>query len=284
MKISSPAGQSTVNKSSILVKGDFYNAFGETGVTVKDAGLYGEVLSFAQRNGSVFAGVAPLQEGLNTLTVIASDVCRQKAVDVVKINTTQVPEPLRLSVRPASGVLSATGFFQAVFEADASLLAPIASYSWDFNGDGVLERTGKDLSRVTADYNATGLYFPQVTVTDTAGNTYSETTVVNVQSRVEMDALLKGKWAGVKSELAAGNVKKALRYISERAQKMYQYNYELMSIHLPEIANDMGQVTLVNIIGDTAEYDLTATQEGRATSFFVQFVRDSDGIWRLKFY
>ncbi len=49
-----------------------------------------------------------------------------------------------------------------------------------------------------------GLYFPSVTVTDNQGNVSTETTLVNVFWREEMDALLTSKWEGMKGALSQG--------------------------------------------------------------------------------
>jgi len=57
-----------------------------------------------------------------------------------------------------------------------------------------------------------------------------------------------------------------------------------MASLLSIIAQDMGNITLIDIGDNVAEYEMTATQDGQTFSFYVEFVRDTDGIWRLRFY
>ncbi|MBI5892587.1 MAG: hypothetical protein HZB79_02865 [Deltaproteobacteria bacterium] len=68
VKITSPASGSTINKSKTIIKGELYNAFGETGIILKSSGTNGEVQSLAQVQKTGFAGIIPLQQGTNTIT------------------------------------------------------------------------------------------------------------------------------------------------------------------------------------------------------------------------
>jgi hypothetical protein len=40
----------------------------------------------------------------------------------------------------------------------------------------------------------------------------------------------------------------------------------------------------MNITDDVAEYEMPAIQDGIEYSFYIQFVKDSDGIWKLRFF
>jgi PKD repeat protein len=60
-------------------------------------------------------------------------------------------------------------------------LAPIADYAWDFDGDGVNDRT-TTTARVTTTYATVGTFSARVTVSDTAGGTGSATTSVTVRA------------------------------------------------------------------------------------------------------
>lgn len=283
VKISSPTDQGTINKSRTIVSGDLYNAFGETGITIKSAGQYGEALSQAQRSGTYFAGLAPLQAGVNTLTATATDACGQKAIDTVKVNTTPVEERLRLSVTPASGVLSPSGSFQASFEADASLPNPVASYSWDFNDDGYSDQSGSDsdLSRVTNDYTAAGLYFPRVTVTDTAGNSYTEMAVVNVMLREEMDTIFKGNWDGMKNGLLSANIDKTLRFFTDGSKERYKGIFETLKNQISSLATEMGPIQLIYVKDGVAKYRIRKNDSNGEVTYYIYFEADQDGIWKI---
>ncbi|MBI5892586.1 MAG: hypothetical protein HZB79_02860 [Deltaproteobacteria bacterium] len=126
-------------------------------------------------------------------------------------------------------------------------------------------------------YQQTGLYFPKVTITDTKGNTYTETAIVNVLSKEEMDVLLKGKWDGMKDKLSSEDIDNAINYFEEGSQKTYKEQFTALKPILNTIANDMGQINLVKVEDDRAEYEIITTRDGTTYSFHLLFVRDKDG-------
>ncbi|MBI3583825.1 MAG: PKD domain-containing protein [Nitrospinae bacterium] len=282
-KVTFPVTGAVINKSKTIVQGNLSNLYREAGVIIQSSGVNGQVSGLTQTQGTGFAGIIPLQQGQNTITATATYACGYKATDTITVQTNTLQETIKLTASPSSGILDTTGILTVTFEAETSIPNPVSNYSWDLNGDGTAEFTGMD-SKVQGEYESPGLYFPKLTITDNQGNTYTETTIVNVLSRDEMDALLKGKWDGMKGGLSQGSVGKALVYIASGSQNIYRYNFELMSSILPTITQDMGNITLVNIEDDVAEYEMIATQDGKTLSFYVEFVKDVDGIWRIRFY
>ena len=57
-----------------------------------------------------------------------------------------------------------------------------------------------------------------------------------------------------------------------------------MSANLPEISAGLQTIELVQISDGMAEYNMPGEQDGQTYSFYVLFVKDSDGIWRIKFF
>jgi len=53
---------------------------------------------------------------------------------------------------------------------------------------------------------------------------------------------------------------------------------------LPQVAADLGPITAVRVLDRAAEYELRAVQQGVAYSFYVLFVVDTDGVWRLRVF
>src|SRR3990172_2947882 len=251
VEITSPDDGSTINRSKAMVRGSLYNVSGETGASVTNDGA-----SFMlEVHGAGFAGKVPLHVGVNTITATATDACGLKAKDTITISADSIEEPVRLTAVPSSGIPSvSTGAFTVTFEADAYVPNPVANYSWDFNGDGIVDESGSGLSEVTTGYEQTGLYFPSVTVTDTLGNAYTETTVVNVLSRDEMDNLLKGRWEGMREGLVNGDIDRALKFFHEGSKEKYGTIFQLVGSELPNIATNMREIQLVYIHEDVAKY------------------------------
>jgi len=185
-----------------------------------------------------------------------------------------------LTATPTSGILDQTGILNVTFEAEAYLVNPVSSYSWDFNGDGTPETTGTEAT-VIAQYQFPGIYFPRVTVTDNQGNTFTETTLVSILSREEMDVLLQSKWEGMKGALSQGNITEALNYFVNDSREEYREIFELLAPQLPGLVSTMREINMVEIKGNMAEYYIKRFQRGVDISYFIYFIKDENGIWRV---
>ena len=268
-----PADGATINKPAALVQGKIYNAEGEIGVVVN--GVLAEV------QGSDFTAIVPLQIGQNILTAVATTVDGFQVQTSITINTTVQQEVIRFTATPASGILNPlTNILEVTLEAEAYLLNPVSSYSWDLNGDGAPEIAGTE-AKITAQYQFPGLYFPTVTVMDTQGNSYSDITIVNVLSREAMDALLRSKWEGMKTALGQGNISDALNYFVTDSREEYREIFELLAPQLPALVSAMREINMVEVTGNMAEYCIKRFQRGVDISYFIYFIRDENGIWRI---
>ena len=278
VEITSPDDGSTINRSKAMVRGSLYNVSGETGASVTNDGA-----SFMlEVHGAGFAGKVPLHVGVNTITATATDACGLKAKDTITISADSIEEPVRLTAVPSSGIPSvSTGAFTVTFEADAYVPNPVANYSWDFNGDGIVDESGSGLSEVTTGYEQTGLYFPSVTVTDTLGNAYTETTVVNVLSRDEMDNLLKGRWEGMRGKLTGGDVEGALKFFVRGSQDSYRQAFTEPGKNLADIFSNIDEIKLHTLKGQVAECGAVRIENGIPYSYPISFVRDENGIWKI---
>lgn len=271
--ITSPSAAEIISKPEIMVKGNIINFTGnETGVTVngKVANVYGN--QFVANNVS-------LVEGVNTITVTAKDTANNSATASVTVNAVTTGSYVKLSSSLASGIAPLT----ANFSISISNFTP-ASYQMDYEGDGVVDYTGTTFENISHTYTTEGIFYPTVTVTDNQGNTYSDTIAITVLSKTQLDALLKGKWEGMKGKLRNQDTEGALGYFVEEKREMYRYNFNLMNSILPAMINDMGNIRLIRITDDVAEYEMLATQDGVEYSFYVEFVKDSNGVWKLRFF
>jgi len=272
IEIISPVNGATINKSRTIVYGKMYEQTGETGVVVN--GVLAEV------QGGDFAVIVPLQIGQNIITATATRPDGIQGQAQITINIETQEEFIRLTATPTSGILDQTGILNVTFEAEAYLVNPVSSYSWDFNGDGTPETTGTEAT-VIAQYQFPGIYFPRVTVTDNQGNTFTETTLVSILSREELDALLRAKWEGMKGALSQGNITEALNYFVNDSREEYREIFELLAPQLPGLVSTMREINMVEIKGNMAEYYIKRFQRGVDISYFIYFIKDENGIWRI---
>jgi len=272
VEITSPTNDSTINKSSAFVQGRIYNQTGEIGVVVN--GVLAEV------QGGGFAVTVPLQIAQNIIIATATRPDGLQGQAQITINTETQQEFLRLTATPTSDKLDQTGILNVTFEAGAYLVNPVSSYSWDFNGDGMPEIIGTEAS-ITAQYQYPGLYYPRVTVTDTQGNAYTETTIVHVLSREEIDVLLRAKWEGMGSKLSIGDIEGALVFFDETSKQAYRDLFYVLSSMLPTIVQEMGDIHFIEYLKNAAICDIQTTRGGIDYSFQLLFTKDLQGIWRI---
>jgi len=200
------------------------------------------------------------------------------------------PEMVKLAASPNVGTptLKQSGLttLDVAFLATAwQLQNPVVSYAWDFNGDGTIDLTCSSLSSVRASFTQPGLYLPTVTITDSQGNAYTATVIVNVLDKVQMGDLFTAKWNAMKNALAAGDIAGAVSHYAETSKDVFSEQFTALSPYLSQIAADMGSFSYVRMIdNNTAECELLAVKDGVTYSFQVLYVRDNNGNWGLYSY
>lgn len=273
LQIDFPKDNSTLSTPFTMIKGTITPLTAEVGVVVN--GILAQVVG-----NDFLANHLPLTEGWNTITAEANDIDGNKAQTSIKIYA----QPTTQYVRLTSNMESGRSPLEISLKVDSNISNPIVNISLTYTGNSTPTITTISPTEYKAIVNTDGLYVYTITITDNVGNTYQDTIGINAMALDTVDNLLKGKWAGMKTGLSQGNVEKAVGYIASGSKNMYQYNFQLMSSLLPTIAQDMGSITLVKIVDNVAEYEMTATQDGQTLSFYVEFVKDTDGIWRIRFY
>jgi hypothetical protein len=53
---------------------------------------------------------------------------------------------------------------------------------------------------------------------------------------------------------------------------------------LPTIIQDMGNIELVTIEDRVAEYEMMVVQDEIEYSFYIRFIKDFDGFWKIDFF
>jgi hypothetical protein len=162
-------------------------------------------------------------------------------------------------------------------------LVPVLRVTLDADGNGSADFVGTRLEGRTFVYSLPGLYFPKVTVEDSAKNTYSETTIVRAFMQSTSDVLLQGKWTRMKDELRNGNVTGALQYIATKKRSSFEKMFKALTVPLSSIDQVLGSITYVGQLGGNVEYMMLRTKGATQYSHMIRFVLDEDGIWRVGF-
>ncbi|MBI4823021.1 MAG: hypothetical protein HY805_02170, partial [Nitrospirae bacterium] len=263
----------TISSPKVIVTGTIENFIGELGVTVN--GIVADVYG----NQFVVSNV-PLVEGANTITVTAKDALRTTTSSIT-VNAVMPVSYIELSSNIESGIAPLTAYFSA----SISNLTP-SSYQMDFEGDGIVDWTGASFEDISHTYTLEGIFYPTVVVTDSQGNSYWDVIAITVLSRAEMDALLKGKWEGMKSELAEGDVEGAMGSFDESSKGKYEKILIALKDRLPSIASNMGEIKMDYVLQDVAEYRISRIEsingQIREVTYFIYFVKDKSGLWKIE--
>jgi len=288
--IASPYNGATITGSKTIIKGAMDTTVPVNSVNMLVTNSTGSTSYLAQVNGKYFAAQVSLSAGENTVTVTATDQNSGKHTATVAVTGTGQANNVTLQAAPSVGIPTAKQSGKTLLDVSlmtsASLTTTVASYDWDFSGSGASEQTCYSHSNINVDYEHVGLYLTTVIVTDTAGNRYKDTAIVNVLDVTEMDNIFSQKWNSMKSALANGDIGGAMNYYANGAREVFNQRFSApdLSTSLPDIVAAMGSFRLVNITEDTAECELRIDKGGEAYSFQVLYIRDPDGSWGILSY
>ena len=219
--------------------------------------------------------------GDNTITAEAVDANGNAAQESMTIHTDTIEQPIIISVTPRSGIAP----LSTTFSIDTNIIGTITAYKVDFDGDGTTDTEQTTDEDITHTYDTQGLYYPTVTIEDSIGGTYTETTVINILSKDKMDTLLKGKWAGMKEALENGDIEGALSYFAEDYQQLYRNLFTNLSAQMPQVAQDMAEIQLVTVKDNTAKYrinkDKSYADQTITVTYHIYFAKDASGMWKI---
>lgn len=270
ISITTPEANATISRPTIMVKGTVTSNAEE--VSIKVNGI------LAEKYGSQFvANNVPLVEGDNAIIVnaLGSNGAIGRAEIIVKAVTTR--PYITLNTNITSGIPPLTTYFSVSTE----IPNPVTNYQIDFDGDGVVDFTGASFKDISHTYTTEGIFYPTVTVTDDQENSYTDTIAVTLLNKAEIDALLKGKWEGMKKALNQGNINSALNSFLKSSREEYKGIFELLAPQLPFLVSEMREITMIEVLRNVAEYYIKRSQRGTDISYFIYFVKDADGIWKI---
>jgi hypothetical protein len=275
--ITYPLKGAALHKPSTLVKGTLTSDAGE--VWIKVNGMLAEVY-----RGEFTANGVTLTEGDNTIIVHVMDSNGSVGRAETKVTAETTSNYVTLNANITSGIPKLTTYFSV----NAAISNPISSYQMDFEGDGTTDYTGTTFEGISHAYTSEGIYYPTITVTDDQGNAYTDTMAITILNKAAIDALLKSMWEGMKTELINQDVEGALAYFMEESRDLYGELFTALFDELQDIAQTMQPIDLIYLRNNTAKYRILLDEfyggEMVSMTYYIYFVIDRDGVWKIYRY
>lgn len=267
--IAHPPENASIAASSTLVHGTFA-APANSGVLVNGVRAHVD-------GGRFLAEDVPLVDGANTLRVVVVTADGQSG-EVTRNITRSGSAALAVRLEPAAGVAPHT----ATLHVDNPSGLTIAQVAFEELGAASLDTAGADqtiLGRLTL--AAPGVATPTIVLTDSTGTVHRVPVGILAASREVLDAMLRGLWSSYAAALVAGRVDLALASLPPLVAARYRPILEPLAPHFPQIVPTWSAPQTGLLADDLAEYAIGRTIDGQKRLFFVYFVKDGQGLWRL---
>ena len=99
----------------------------------------------------------------------------------------------------------------------------------------------------------------------------------------ELDILLRAKWNSMLKALEQNDIDKAVNYFHPTASDRYRKLFKTLNPDgRKKISKDLANIQIVEMVTNTAIYEITSELKSEKTSFQLAFVKDLHGEWVIK--
>ncbi|HET7629873.1 MAG TPA: Ig-like domain-containing protein, partial [Candidatus Saccharimonadales bacterium] len=270
LHINSPTDGAKVADPNVTVTGTLSGP-DNTGVTVN--GVTADVV-----NGRFVAAGVPLDKGPNAIAVTAETGGGLTVTRGISVNSDGIVPALSLQADPAAAVAPANIDFDYAYRDPES----VAQISYDFNGDGRADYTAAPTDQpVEHAYEVPGVYSVGLTVTNKDGSQHHAEQTVVIEDATVIDAAVRRTWTGLNWALKIGDKGAAMHYLDYTAQNKYGPVFDALLPYMPNIIGSYSPLAQASVASDFSEYAIRRTSNGQDRLFFIDFIKDGDGVWRL---
>jgi hypothetical protein len=272
--IQAPAAGALVADDRVIVSGTWSGPIG-TAITVNGV--------IASLDGSLFFATVPLVPGTNTLSVILSGPAGQLASTTVEV-TSSGPSATRVVAAPQQGFAP----LEVVFTVTSDVAIEFIEGNYAVgqrvcNSDGCFEPTffvgpGENPSFT---YTQPGSAEAVFNIRRTDGTTITRTVRISVQGVEQVDQKIMQTWNGLAAALRTGDKATAMQHLSEQARSKYGPVFDSLLPAMPQIMNSFAEPQPTMIGAGVGEYTVNRMIDGVDRIFFIYFLQEADGVWRV---
>ncbi|MDF1527368.1 MAG: PKD domain-containing protein, partial [bacterium] len=231
----------------------------------------------AALSGGIFvASEVPLVAGTNTLAAVITTFEEITDTSAVEITATGSRPAVELQANISSG----TAPLEVDFRADAIGIDG-TEYIYDFDGNGTADTVTNTEEYVAHTYYYPGVYHAEVTVTDGEAISHTAGALITVEDKAAINTLLVNRWTDLREKLNSLEPGEAAGLFSGRTTGKYNDIFAKLVDKLPQMAADMGDMELIYVIDGEAKYRLRRDEGGVLTTYYVYFLKEPNGIWRI---
>jgi len=96
-----------------------------------------------------------------------------------------------------------------------------------------------------------------------------------------LDALLQAKWTAFKEALGRNDVEASLQILTGGIRDRYRPALQTLVGDLPAFAATLGDLLVISFQDGLVEAVTVRLENGQRRVYFIYFVPDDDGIWRV---
>lgn len=270
LEILYPPEGAWIDRPDVMVHGTFTSA-NAVGIAVN-----GKIAT--TWNGQFVVNHVPLDPGQNTLTVTATDANGHTQAVTRTVTSHPSDHHITLAALIESGLapLELTLHLSGTFNITDSTLTSTGTEPFELVEIEPYEyRVGLDGEGIT--------YF--TAEVEHEGVTYWDTIAVVLIDAAEVDARLLENWADLKRHFSEKNIAEAVTLFDESQKNLYEELFTVLLDRLPQIAAEMEQISMIDIMNNRAQYRIQRTEthnSGTHTiTHYIYFVMDEDGIWKI---
>ncbi|MES2353743.1 MAG: hypothetical protein V4568_04925 [Pseudomonadota bacterium] len=270
--INSPLNGATINDDHVLVTGTI-QAPAHSGITAN--GIVGTI-DGKQAEKKRFWVDVPLVPGENKIIVTGTTPQGESYSKTVTVNRQGTP-PISVKASKLQGLAP----LNVSFIVTGNTGNPIQHISADFNGDGIVDYDSSDPSAAIAfTYTTPGIYRAKFTVIDTQAS-YTQTLTIVARDLAEMETMFQEMWSGMNDALTRRDKAAAMRYLNQTAQAKYGPVFDALMPDMRKIVRTYSPLTRMDITDTIGEYVIHRNDAGKDRIYFIYFLLDGDGVWRI---